>query len=317
MYSHPGLSFCVSYGRCLDSTRSVRGGRALSLCPERLREVVQEAEAGFALLVLESVHGSREACHDLDLASASPSSRSAWRALSRRSSAIAAWFANRPSRSISARLKRVCSGGRAPAARRARAPRAAAGPPSAPSGRSPSPPRRRARSAGRSRRPRSRAAAGSTSTQPAMPVPDGNRCPTSVSAPSPATASNTSSSVSSSSRKIDDALAPKIARATSTIERAARGSAPRRRARRPRPPRAGRSSAHRATSNVRRRSGSSTLFSWNGVSSGCFAEDQRADAGHVRRREAVARSQRMRRAAEPRDVDVDAAGEELDRRIGL
>ena len=41
----------------------------------------------------------------------------------------------------------------------------------------------------------------------------------SESEPSPATASKTSSSASSSRRKIDDAFALKIARATSTIER--------------------------------------------------------------------------------------------------
>jgi hypothetical protein len=58
-----------------------------------------------------------------------------------------------------------------------------------------------------------------TSTKPAMPVLDGKRRPTSDSEPSPATASKTSSSVSSSSRKIDDAFARKIARATSTIDR--------------------------------------------------------------------------------------------------
>ena len=55
------------------------------------------------------------------------------------------------------------------------------------------------------------------STQPAIPVPAGKRVPRSVSSPSPTTASKTSSSVSSSSRRIDDAVAPKIERATSTI----------------------------------------------------------------------------------------------------
>ena len=57
------------------------------------------------------------------------------------------------------------------------------------------------------------------STQPAIPVPAGKRVPRSVSSPSPTTASKTSSSVSASSRRIDDALAPKIERATSTIAR--------------------------------------------------------------------------------------------------
>jgi hypothetical protein len=49
-------------------------------------------------------------------------------------------------------------------------------------------------------------------------VPDGKRDPTSSAEPSPEAASKTSSSVSSSSRKIEEARAPKIARATSTIE---------------------------------------------------------------------------------------------------
>src|SRR5437764_14465382 len=57
-----------------------------------------------------------------------------------------------------------------------------------------------------------------TSTQPATPVLDGKRVPIRLSDPSPATASKTSSSASSSCRKIDAALAEKIARATSTID---------------------------------------------------------------------------------------------------
>ena len=51
-----------------------------------------------------------------------------------------------------------------------------------------------------------------------MPVLEGIRIPIRSPSPSPETASKTSSSVASSSRKIDDALAPKIARATSTID---------------------------------------------------------------------------------------------------
>ena len=55
------------------------------------------------------------------------------------------------------------------------------------------------------------------STQPAIPVPAGKRVPSSVSSPSPTTASKTSSSVSGSSSRIDEARAPKIDRATSTM----------------------------------------------------------------------------------------------------
>src|SRR4051812_28546924 len=44
-----------------------------------------------------------------------------------------------------------------------------------------------------------------------------------------------------------------------------------------------------------------------------LAADERADPAHVRRGEAVAR-RAHRRAARPRDLDVHAAGEELDRR---
>jgi hypothetical protein len=57
-----------------------------------------------------------------------------------------------------------------------------------------------------------------TSANPAMPVLDGKRAPSSSPSPRPETASNTSWSLSSSSRKIDAASAPKIARATSTID---------------------------------------------------------------------------------------------------
>ena len=49
---------------------------------------------------------------------------------------------------------------------------------------------------------------------------------------------------------------------------------------------------------------------------GMLAEDQRADPGDVRRREAVTGAA-QRRALEPRDVELQPAGEELDGRIGL
>ena len=49
---------------------------------------------------------------------------------------------------------------------------------------------------------------------------------------------------------------------------------------------------------------------------GMRAEHQRADTRDVRRGEAVARDPQLA-AVEPRDVDPDAAGEELDRRLGV
>ena len=55
-------------------------------------------------------------------------------------------------------------------------------------------------------------------------------------------------------------------------------------------------------------------MSWNGVSSGCFERMSAQIERHVRRREAVARD-RERAAAEPGDLDVHAAAEELDRRV--
>ena len=59
-----------------------------------------------------------------------------------------------------------------------------------------------------------------------------------------------------------------------------------------------------------------TLLSWNGVRSEMLAEDERADAGDVGRGEAVAGAAE-RAAVEPRDVEVEAAPEELDRRRGV
>ena len=58
----------------------------------------------------------------------------------------------------------------------------------------------------------------------------------------------------------------------------------------------------------------STLLSWNGVSSGCFERTSVQMPGDVRCREAVAgRADRL--AARPGELDVDAAREELDRRV--
>ena len=150
-------------------------------------------------------------------------SSSAFRAFSRRSTAIAAWCAKSPRSSISCRVNSVCSG-------RSRTDRTPSAPSSWRSGAAISPfgtyPVPSATSlANRGSLPTSSMTRGVrvASTQPAMPVPAGKRVPRSVSSPSPTTASNTSSSVSSSRSRIDDALAPKIERATSTIaERSAR-----------------------------------------------------------------------------------------------
>src|SRR5215210_4747958 len=149
-------------------------------------------------------------------------------------------------------------------------------------------------------------------TQPAIPVPDGIRIPTRCSSPSPETASKTSSSVFSSSRKIDDALAEKIARAVSTIDfRSARcaSSAPMT----PAATAARRSESAIGTSHVPSGQVEDAL-QLERRQLRVLREDERADAGHVRRREAVTRAA-QRRAAQPGDVDVDAASEELHRRV--
>ena len=56
------------------------------------REVVEELQAGFALLVLERIDGGREPRDDREVASSSSSTRSARRAFRSRSTAIAAWL---------------------------------------------------------------------------------------------------------------------------------------------------------------------------------------------------------------------------------
>src|SRR5215211_3302239 len=149
-------------------------------------------------------------------------------------------------------------------------------------------------------------------TQPAIPVPDGIRIPTRCSSPSPETASKTSSSVFSSSRKIDDALAEKIPRAVSTIDcSSARcaSSAPMT----PAATAARRSELAIGTSHVPRGQVEHAL-ELERRQLRVLREDERTDAGHVRRSEAIPGAA-QRRAAEPGDVDVDAAREELHRRI--
>src|SRR4051812_29423893 len=138
-------------------------------------------------------------------------------------------------------------------------------------------------------------------TQPAMPVDDERRRPTRNCSSSPATAAKTSSSASSSSRKIDDALAPKIARATSTTDRSRRANS----SSEPRSPDA--TAARKRSSAIRlhvRRGEMQHGLQLERRQVRMLAEDERDDAGDARRREAVAR-RADRPAAEPRDVDVE------------
>ena len=135
-----------------------------------------------------------------------------------------------------------------------------------------------------------------------------------LSSPSPATASKTSSSVSSSCRKIGRGLARRRCRA------------------RPRRSTAGTSRALLGAEDAGRDRGSqlithpglpalvaisdSTLLSWNGVSSGCFART----SAQMPLRCGVAKLLPVQRSVpppEPGHVDVDAAREELDRRRGV
>src|SRR4051812_47383661 len=151
-----------------------------------------------------------------------------------------------------------------------------------------------------------------TRTQPAMPVLEGKRRPTSVSAPAPLTASKTSSSVASSYRKIEDAAAAKIARATSTIDCKRSPCA--------------RSEPMTALATAARTRSSGMVPGLDVVRDHVqrglqlerrerrmLGQDQRADAADVRRGEAVAAGA-DRAAAGPGHVNVDAPGEELHRR---
>src|SRR5205085_3476650 len=150
-----------------------------------------------------------------------------------------------------------------------------------------------------------------TSTQPATPVLEGKRVPSRLSDPSPATASKTSSSASSSCRKIEAALAEKIARATSTIDWS--------RARcslsadmTPAETAACRFWSFIGASDVRRGQIENTL-QLERRELRVLCEDQGADRAHVRGREAVTRRTDPG-AADPGDLDIDATAEKLDRR---
>ena len=180
--------------------------------------------------------------------------------------------------------------------------------------RSPSPRRRCCAKRGIRRRDRrSRSAGRVTSTQPAMPVVDGNRIADEILSPSPETASNTSSSVSSSSRNTDAALASKIARATSTID-CSSARCPSSEAERP-------DRGRRAVASRRVMPCSSRVVGREVEDAlelerrqlRVLREDERRHPGDVRCGEAVARAPH-RAAADPRDVEVDPACEELDRR---
>src|SRR5581483_4675732 len=148
-------------------------------------------------------------------------------------------------------------------------------------------------------------------TQPAIPVEAGKRRPTRNCSSSLATAAKTSSFASSSRRRIDEALAPKIDRATSTIARrslpnvSSAGSTP--------AATAARSLSSLIPRHVVRRQVEHRL-QLERPKAGMLAEDQRGDTRDARRGEAVAR-RADRRASDPGDVDVDAAREELDGRI--
>src|SRR6185295_1368672 len=150
-----------------------------------------------------------------------------------------------------------------------------------------------------------------TSTQPATPVLDGKRVPMRLSDPSPATASKTSSSESSSCRKIDAAFAEKIARATSTIDWSrARCSCSADMT--PADTAACRLLSVISASDIGRDQIEDAL-QLEGGQLRVLGKNEGADTAHVRGREAVTRRADCG-AADPRDVDVDAAGEELDRR---
>src|SRR5439155_17693789 len=146
-----------------------------------------------------------------------------------------------------------------------------------------------------------------------MPVLEGNRWPTSVSAPYPATASNTSSSVSSSRRKIDAAFAPKIARETSATD----WSSDRNVSSEPTTPAATAALSSSLTARLHVRRGQvEDALQLEGGQLRMLSEHERAQAGDVRRGEAVP-SAPDTRPARPGDLDVDAAREELHRRVGV
>src|SRR5438132_4414719 len=308
----------------MPTSRGTRTRRGRSGTPKRLREPGVAGLSSFhkrsssaasrrspAARSASSAVSSRDAIRASAPASPSPPKAAcARRARSSRSSATAAWFAKTPSRSISASVKRESRGlsstSKTPSARSS----ASSGTAISPRGTYPV-----LSAASREKRgssPRSSITSGCrvTSTQPAMPVLEGKRFPISVPEPSPATASNTSSSASSSRRNTDDAFAPKIARAVSTTD----CSSVRNDSSAPSTPAAtaARSSSLTAAAYVRRDE-VEDILELKRDQLAMLGHDQRADPGDVRGREAVARAA-QRLAAEPRDVDLEPAREELDGR---
>ena len=231
---------------------------------------------------------------------------------SRGSSPIAAWFAKRPSSSISASVNRTSSERSRTERRPVLRPRGAA---ARPSGVGTSPVDSAAS------RPNRGSPSTSSTTRgwrvvehpPAIPVPAGKRRPTSSSEPWPATASKTSSTAASSSRKIEDALAEKIARAVSTIDGGARVQSLARQD-------AGRDGrtelvvAHDPASTLFAVS-ASTLLSWNGARPGCFDRINAQDPTRAGSRSCCRCSATWCPRARRRPPRAPA--EELDRRIGV
>ena len=212
------------------------------------------------------------------------------------SSPIAAWFAKRPSSSISASVNRTSSERSRTARTPAPRPHGAAARPSAASARSPWTPRPP---------PEPRVALDVLDDQ-GLPrrAPSrrflfaGKRRPTSSSEPCPATASKTSSPAASSSRKIDDAFAQKIARAglDDRLEggRGA-GSSPA-----GGPPRQRHGTGRRSRSGVHVGRGEvEHALQLKRRRPGCFERERARRSRHVRGREAVAGAA-GRGALEPR-----------------
>src|SRR5581483_9987480 len=205
-------------------------------------------------------------------------------------------------------------GGRAPAGRRSARRRAGAGPPSAPSARSPSPPRPGARAAGRCARPRARAASAPTAPSPRSPATRG-------------TGRRPGAARSPSRRRRTPARPSRRPGGRSTTPRRRRSSARRRRstaaARRTPPPPA--APPPRSRPRAVRRPWSPSYVRRDQVQHrlhlerrqpAVLGEHERGDPGDGGRREAVS-GRADRAAAEPGDVDVDATREELDRRIRI
>ena len=155
-----------------------------------------------------------------------------------------------------------------------------------------------------------------TSANPAIPVLDGKRVPMRSPSPSPETASKTSSSAllveqedrrrlgaEDRPRDVDDRLEQLAVGLLVATEHPGGGLL------------RAESLRHACALRVRRRQVEHAL-QLEGRQLRVLREDERRDAGDVRCGEAVAGAAE-RAAAGPRDVDVDAAREELDRRVGV